>query len=199
MKNHMKLFLFTCLIMLNLSFLASSAQENKLLKRDLYIDLGFKYTPFDYIGGPAFGLSLYSPDKKLAFNFRYDIGFSIGKGIDTEVIDSIYISTPQEHFSIQNFQVRTFLEAEYLLWKADRQKLFASAGLGWNYMGLDQKVLLNESSGYYCLTIAAKYKINWFYIEPRVDIPISEFKYSGDKLFPASIALIYRFKPKKVE
>lgn len=178
--------------------LTVNAQDKKPLDRDLYIDLGFKYVPFDYIGGPAFGLSYYSPDKKLSINFRYDIGFSIGKGVDADVIDTMIFQSPQDHFSIQQFQVRTFLEAEFLVWKSDKQKLFASAGLGWNYLGLDEKYLLNETSGYYCITVAAKYKLSWFYIEPRIDIPLSYDEHE-QKLFPGSIALIYRFKPVKKE
>lgn len=171
------------------------AQDTKPLSRDLYIDLGFNYVPIDYIGGPALGLSYYSPDKKLSINLRYDIGFSIGKGIDSFKIDSILINTPQDHFSLQQFQVRTFLEAELLVWKSNKQKLFASAGFGWNYVGLDPKYILNESSGYYCLTVAAKYKISWFYIQPRIDIPVFNNSNINERLFPGSIALIYRFKP----
>jgi len=173
----------------------ASAQDKKPLARDLYIDFGFKYVPIDYIGGPALGLSYYSPDKKLSINLRYDIGFSIGKGIDSFEIDSIMISNPQDHFSLQQFQVRTFLEAELLVWESNKQKLFASAGFGWNYVGLDPKYILNESSGYYCLTVAAKYKISWFCIQPRIDIPVFNNSYINERLFPGSIALIYRFKP----
>ena len=117
---------------------------------------------------------------------------------DADVIDTMIFQSPQDHFSIQQFQVRTFLEAEFLVWKSDKQKLFASAGLGWNYLGLDEKYLLNETSGYYCITVAAKYKLSWFYIEPRIDIPLSYDEHE-QKLFPGSIALIYRFKPVKKE
>lgn len=195
MKTHRRLSQIVLLSIILLMSVLAKAQDNKPLARDLYIDFGFKYVPIDYIGGPALGLSYYSPDKKLSINLRYDIGFSIGKGTDSFEIDSIMFSSPQDHFSLQQFQVRTFLEAELLIWESNKNKLFASAGLGWNYVGLDQKYLLNESSGYYCLTVAAKYKISWFYIEPRVDIPVFNNSYTNVRLFPGSIALIYRFKP----
>lgn len=200
MKTSNRIKRFVLLFFLIQTIVIVNAQDKKPLDRDLYIDFGFKYVPIDYVGGPVFGLSYHSPDKKLSINMRYDIGISIGRGSHFDVIDTIIFKGPENHFSIQQFQVRTFLEAELLVWESNKRKLSASAGLGWNYLGWDQMYLLNEASGYYCITIAAKYKLSWFYIEPRIDISISNNTYySDEKLFPGSIALIYRFKPKERE
>lgn len=200
MKNSQKairtLLLLSCLQFV----LSAKAQEHKPLKRDLYLDVGFKYIPIDFIGGPVFGLSYHSPDKKLSFNLRYDVAFSIGKKTQAIVFpDSISYIAIDDHFSLENFQVRTYLESEYLVWQKTHKKLSAGVGLGWIYLGDYSKLILNEESGYYCLSLSLKYKWSWFYIEPRIDVPIKTNSRIHDYNFPGSIALIYRFKPKANE
>ena len=65
MKSYQKAIRTLLLLSFLQIVLFTKAKEHKQLKRDLYLDVGFKYIPFDFIGGPALGLSLYSPDKRL--------------------------------------------------------------------------------------------------------------------------------------
>jgi hypothetical protein len=193
-------FIFLCLIFQN-----SLAQDSNPKPRDLYVNLGFNYVPIDYIGGPSVGLSLYSPDKKLSFNFRYDMGFSFGRGSVVQTIDTVSYITDDNKISLQKYNIRTYIEAEYLLKKFKQHSVYASAGLGWIFPGETLNYLLNEETGYYNLTLATRYKFSWFSIEPRVFIPVfndNELYKGGSHhptLFPLSVSLIYKFKPSTKE
>lgn len=204
MKTTIKI-VFLSLLFICVFSATSPAQDIKPKPRDLYINLGFNYVPFDYIGGPSLGLSLYSPDKRLAFNFRYDMGLSFGRGSSAQLIDTTMVVVGDNKISLQQYNVRTFIEAEYLLKKMNRHSVYASAGLGWIFPGETHNYLLNEETGYYNLTLAARYKFSWFSIEPRFFVPV----FNGNKynlgrslrstLFPLSVSLIYKFKPSAKE
>lgn len=163
---------------------------------NLYLDVGYKTIILDKGCGPVFGLSFYSPDKKISLSLRNDIIFDIGKATyaDTNGINK------SEKLEILDYRTQSYFEGEYKF-RIKNTLLFTCLGVGWRYLGDSENFRLNRETGYFTLTPSVKYNIDWFTLELRGDIPLKDKyfkKYNGtERLFPVSFTLIYRFKPKK--
>lgn len=168
---------------------------------DLHLVAGVKYVP--NLGGFSTGLSLYNPNKALAFTLRNDVLLSIGRPDDP-------IGTPPtlpnqlQPFVITDFHTQTYFEAAYRVLKKKNNVLTVHAGYGWIYNGLHRNILLNAERGYSVLTSAISYKPSWFTLELRGDVPLNASFYTKmngttERVFPVSIGIQYRFKPQKHE
>ena len=160
----------------------------------LFFDLGYKTTFFDFnINGPVFGLSLYSPSKKISFNLRNDLLFKIGKPL-------LINNSRSEKLQIMDFRTQNYIDLDYRF-DIKKHKMFIGAGIGWRYLGDKENIRFNRETGYLTFSPSLKYNIDWFILELRGDIPIKDNyykKYNGtERLFPIVFALYYRMKPKK--
>jgi hypothetical protein len=152
----------------------------------LYIDLGIKYTPVEYLGGPVFGISLDNQNKKIGFNLRSDYIFSVGQK-----------EQPVSEYIINSFNTYTYFDISYKF----SDIFFVSLGAGWIYGGIGDNIMFNKDSGYPSGTISFKYTFDWITVELRGDIPLEDWDPIFDRghLFPLSVACYYHFKPKKNE
>ena len=188
-SNIYKLFLINCmknqiLIILILFFSIEIYGQDKI---KIYSNLGVKYTPLEYLGGPLVGLSVGKPNGKLMWNFRKDIIFSIEKlnyGVNNNLI-----------FNLTNYHTYNYLDVDYKF----SSKASVFIGGAWIYEGKTHNTVLNSQSGYYAATLGLKYKIDWLTFELRGDIPLEKYVSYIDQghLFPVSFALYYKFRPKR--
>lgn len=179
-------------------FLSYSQSENKY---KVFVDFGYKTTLIDFqINGPVFGLSIYSPNRKLSLNLRNDILFEIGKR--SYVPDTTGLVIKSEKYEIIDYRTQNYIECDYKF-DLGKHKLFTGLGIGWRYLGDDKNYRFNRDYGYLTFSTSVKYNIDWFILELRWDIPLRDDyyrKYNGTyRLFPVTFALYYRFRPKKIE
>lgn len=178
--------------------LIAQSDTTKNTKYDLNIDLGLKFTPFDYLGGAILGLSIYSPDKKFAVNFRNDILLSIGKSSSLNSVGNII---PSEKFSVLEYHTLNYFELDYKISNFNKKPLYIGLGSGWVYLGEGKNIRFNSETGYATITSSLKYKISWFAIEVRGDYALKGRSFKGynitKSIFPISFGLIYKFKPSK--
>lgn len=175
--------------------------SNILLSQDnskLYINLGvgIKHTFFDYINGGLFEILITNPAKAWSLNLRQDVNLSLGQLQS----DSLFQYT--RHYGITKLYTQNYIEAEYLVVRKDNYQVAFHAGYGWVYIGKGDNIRLNREHGYSVASLAASYHRSWYQLELRGDIPLkSDYfaTYNGSlsKLAPVSIALKYRFRPKK--
>lgn len=171
------------------------AQENENKpKYDLSVGIGAKYVVFDYLGGGLLELSLRNPNKRLSFNLRQDIVLSLGLFPDYFPQDTLVLDYTRK-YGITNLNTQNYLELEYLLNRKKSYQLSAHAGYGWLYLGEGENIRLNRDYGYPLITTAISYARSWYNIELRGDIPIVSG--IGGRTSPISLALKYRFRPKK--
>jgi hypothetical protein len=151
----------------------------------IFADFGVKYTPLEYLGGPVAGISLENPDKKLSFNYRKDIIFSIGK----------YSYENYSGYKLTDYNTYDYLDFAYKL----KTKLKIFAGVGWIYNGKNENIKLNRQHGYSSASLGLNYPTDWLTLEVRGDIPLINYNKAVDSdfLFPVSFALYYHFSPKK--
>ncbi len=154
-------------------------------KYKIFLDFGIKYTPLEYLGGPAIGFSVDNPDKMFSFNYRKDAIFSIGKhSFENDL-----------NFKLTDYYTYDYLDVSY----KTKIKLKIFAGVGWIYNGKNENIKLNNEHGYYSATIGVNYPIDWLILEVRGDIPLNNYDRTVNSgfLFPVSFAMCYHFRPKK--
>jgi len=151
-------------------------------KSNFYIDIGAKYTPIEYLGGPSIGLHYQDCSQKFSFGLRKDFILSIGK-FDME-------NSP---YQLTRFNTYNYIDIFYSV-KSD---IKMGTGLGWIYEGGGENLKLNKEYGYPSASVIFQYKVSWFYAEIRGDIPLEKRRSEIDQghLFPVSVALIYSFIP----
>lgn len=180
----MKHRLINLLIIVFLSAVHVSSQS----KDDIYninLELGIKYTPIEWIGGPLLGLGLESESKKVGVHFRNDIVLSVGQDpIQTE-------ST----YRLVRYHTYNYLDIDYKL----TNKLSTGAGIGWIFL-VGENNRFNSENGYTIATVFLKYNIKWLTFELRGDIPLEQYeekKVVGPEfLFPVSLGCYYSFSPR---
>lgn len=137
----------------------------------------------------------------MLFNLRQDIVLSLGRLPDEFPPDTATISYTRR-YGITHLNTQNYLELEYLLNRKKSYQLSAHAGYGWLYVGKGENIRLNRDYGYPVITTAISYARSWYNLELRGDIPIKAnyfAHYSGgfERASPVSLALKYRFRPKK--
>lgn len=186
-------FLFLLLI---ISYFNSKAQEIiDKNKYNLYIEVGFDYKFSDYLPGLEVGALIYSPEKKISIASRNIFMFKIGQ----IAIDSVNYS---QDYHVTDYYTLNYLDLNYIFRQNTKHPLFAGIGFGWIYTGGEQNVKLNKDYGYAVLSLSCSYKVTWFYIDIRGDIPLKskDSKNVGPvNLFPITIGLSYKFLPKNFE
>ncbi len=102
------------------------------------------------------------------------------------------------NFVLSTYHTINYLDLQYNIWQSKKHPGFLGLGLGWIYNGTKEN-LKQESYGYGVISITFGYKITWFYTEIRGDIPldlISNEKSKEAKIFPITLGLVYRMRPK---
>lgn len=157
-------------------------------KSNLYVNFGMKYTPLEYMGGPLIGISAGKPNGKFMWNFRKDIILKISK-LNLN-------NTSNLNYNLTDYNTYNYLDVDYKI----TEKFYATAGFSWISRQITYNSLSNSPQPvYFAATVAVKYKIDWLTLELRGDIPleknISNLIDQGH-IFPVSLALYYRFRPK---
>lgn len=150
--------------------------------------VGAKYVP--NVGGVSLGVSLYSPDRPLGFSIRNDILLALGQPSWTVVNGQTNVFL-EDDFQIMQFWRQNYVEAFYNVLKKSNKMLAVHLGYGYIRGGKRQTLDFIKHS-YSVATVALHYSPdNRFNIEMRGDMPLSGG--AGDKLWAASIALLYDF------
>lgn len=179
MKNCKAIFLLTIF----LSPIALVAQDVESSGK-LYINLGLKYAIGEGQAGPILGISLDNDKSRFAFNFRGDLVFKIGR------------SQPnQNNYQLVHYTTYNYLDVDYKLKNSFR----LTAGAGWIYGSVDNNTKLDTRTGYYVVTFAVKYEVQWLVLELRGDLPImnESQKATLNKQAPFSLAFVFPFNPKQ--
>jgi len=176
------------------SFIILSSYSQSKNNYQLFFDLGYKTTFFDFnINGPVLGLSMYSSSKKISLNLRNDLLFKIGKPL---LIDN----SRSENLQIIDFRTQNYIDFDYRF-DIKKYKIFIGAGIGWRYLGDKENYRFNRETGYLTFSPSVKYSFDWFVTELRGDVPLKDKyykKYNGtERFFPITFSLFYRIKPKK--
>ncbi len=194
MKNYFlgALFLMTGLILF--VFEAKSQEPDNKDAYNLYLETGINYKFFDYLPGFSLNGVVYSPNKRLSFASRNIFMFKVEKVL----IDSVNYSMD---FQLSTFHTLNYLDVCYKFGFQRKHPIYAGLGLGWIYNGTKENVKLNKEYGYGVLSLTFCYKVTWFYIDLRGDVPFDFYKKDAnkvgpDKLCPITIGISYRFLPK---
>lgn len=192
----MKILIFRKILFIGLLFVLSKisfAQSTEgSAKYDLNIGIGAMYKIGEWI--PGFELSgiIYSPERKISFGSRNIFLMKIEK----IKIDSISYSN---NFVLSRYHALNYFDFQYNLWQKTRHPSFFGIGLGWVYNGSKENYK-QETYGYGVISFTLGYKVTWFYVDLRGDIPFDIFSNKNAKvvkLFPVTLGLTYRILPKK--
>ena len=158
-----------------------SAQEEGQ-KSFFYLNIGTKYTPIEYLGGPSIGLYFQERSDKFSIGLRKDLIMSVGKSDQSN-----------NFYQLTKYYTYNYLDIFYKF----KEKMKFGAGFGWIYDGKRENIKLNKVYGYASASIVIQYKIAWLFTEIRGDLPLEKSRPEIDQghLFPVSIALIYSFIP----
>lgn len=149
-----------------------------------HFQAGVKYTPLEYLGGPALGLNMKLPNERINLSIRKDMIFSLA----SEENDTRYV--------ISDYHTYNYLTIGYGI--VDNL-IMLGAGAAWIYNGTGENRLFNPGSGYYAITTFVRYAINPLDVELRGDIPIGTNQKVFDQgyLSPVSLAVTYSLHLKK--
>lgn len=168
----MKKIILILIICLSFTYLYSQESKSNFLFK---IIAGTKYTPFDYIGGGIFGLSISKND--FSFSIRNDISLTLLK------------DNSSNYFGINKYRTYKYFDFHYFF----NEKLSSSLGYGW-ISNKDEVHILDSEFGYSVISIGVNYLVSEnIILELRGDIPFVDFHSPIDQniAFPASIGLIY--------
>ena len=163
---------------------------------DLNLEAG-GYTKIG-IHGLGFNFVLHSPTKKLSFAFRNRFFMRIEKTINTQA--SGQYTTYTDYFVIAQYFTLNYVEADYC-WNIGKKRLIETGlGFGWAYNSEKENIKWHNDYGYAVLSGSVNYKVTWFYLEIRGDVPIFTAYKVKDRgparHFPVTVGIFYRFKPK---
>ena len=171
------------------------SQDNT--KYDISLGIGVKHALFDYLNGGLFEIRVANPTKAWAFNLRQDVNLSLGK-IEQ---DSLFHAN-SNYYGITKLYTQSYVEAEYLAVRKTNYQIAFHAAYGWVYIGKGNNIRLNREHGYSVASLATSYSRSWYQLELRGDVPLKPNYYANyngglSRLAPISLALKYRFRPKK--
>jgi hypothetical protein len=185
----LKLLLSICMLFLMLNN-TQSQNSNSNHKYDLYFEIGPNYKIGDWLWGLCLNGSIYSPSKRLSFASRNIFLFKI----ERMIIDSVLYT---KDFKLSQYHTLNYIDINYCFKQNKRHPIIAGIGIGWIYNGEKENYKLEQDYGYGVISCSFSYKVTWFYIDVRGDIPLKLFTNDlhFEQLFPISLGLSYRMKP----
>jgi hypothetical protein len=167
--------------------------DRSVSKYDLNLEVGFNYKFSDYLPGFSLNGVIYSPNNKFSFASRNVFLLKVEKIL----IDTINYS---RSFQLSAFHTLNYLDVNYNFNQSKKHPFYVGLGVGWIYDGSKENVKLNRDYGYGVMSLTFSYKITWFFLDFRGDIPFDfnqdNSSVGPEKLFPITIGLSYRFLPK---
>ncbi|MBW6460991.1 MAG: hypothetical protein K0B08_10505 [Bacteroidales bacterium] len=159
---------------------------------DLHLEFGANYKIGDWLSGFCINGTIYSSDKRFSIASRNIILLKI----ERMLIDSINYS---RNYLLSNFHTLNYIDFNCYFRQKTKHPFYSGIGIGWIYNGTRENYKQDEY-GYGVISLTFGYKVTWFYIEMRGDIPFDLFDsdtgLSVHKLFPVTLGLYYRFLPK---